>query len=47
MKLNYYLGDDKSVEVLINAGADVTIKNINGKTPRDLAPFFGKIFLPN
>lgn len=40
-------GSDKSAELLINSGADISIKDKNGKTARDYAEKRGKIMLQN
>lgn len=41
--INSRLGFDKVAELLLNNGADTTIKNNNGKTPKDLAVDNSKI----
>lgn len=45
MNKNNLLVDDTSVELLINAGADITIKDDEGKTPRDIAVARGRLIV--
>lgn len=40
----HILGFDRIVELLLNAGADVTAKTSEGKTPKHVAAERGKIF---
>lgn len=47
MKRINLLDDDKSAEILINAGADITIKEKFGNTARDLAARMRKISVRN